>query len=115
MVYCAKCGQENPDEAQFCSRCGAPLMAARRPPGRDWGKDWEESCERECQGPGRGSALFWGIIAILIGVVIIFEVVLKNIEGMPDWVYSFEWWWLIALVVAIAIIAAGLRMIIRRA
>lgn len=111
MVYCAKCGQENPDEAQFCSKCGGPLMAARRPPT----KEWEESCERECQGTGKGSAIFWGIIAILIGVVIIFELVLKNIEGMPDWIYTFEWWWLIALVVAIAIIAAGLRMIIRRA
>src|SRR5438093_7180547 len=31
MPVCAKCGQENPDIARFCLRCGAPLEAAAPP------------------------------------------------------------------------------------
>ena len=27
-VLCARCGHQNPDEARFCSSCGAPLGAA---------------------------------------------------------------------------------------
>lgn len=25
MKYCSKCGQENKDTDQFCSKCGAPM------------------------------------------------------------------------------------------
>jgi hypothetical protein len=28
MVYCAKCGTQNPDDAVKCSNCGAPLSPA---------------------------------------------------------------------------------------
>jgi hypothetical protein len=27
-MYCTKCGHGNPDDANFCARCGAPLAAA---------------------------------------------------------------------------------------
>jgi pSer/pThr/pTyr-binding forkhead associated (FHA) protein len=27
-MYCTKCGHGNPDDANFCARCGAPLTAA---------------------------------------------------------------------------------------
>jgi hypothetical protein len=32
-VYCTRCGRPNPDDARFCSNCGAPLVrgAAERP------------------------------------------------------------------------------------
>ena len=30
-MYCPKCGQQNPDEARFCGKCGA-TMAAPPPP-----------------------------------------------------------------------------------
>ena len=26
MVYCSKCGKKNEDDAEFCSKCGAPLI-----------------------------------------------------------------------------------------
>lgn len=29
-MICTKCGQENPDEAYACSRCGRKLQSARR-------------------------------------------------------------------------------------
>jgi len=28
MVTCARCGRENPEDARFCSNCGAPLASA---------------------------------------------------------------------------------------
>ncbi len=30
-MYCTNCGHRNPDGANFCSSCGAPLTEARRP------------------------------------------------------------------------------------
>ena len=27
LVLCARCGHKNPDDARFCSSCGAPLTA----------------------------------------------------------------------------------------
>ena len=31
MPFCTQCGQENPDDANFCSRCGARLPTAAEP------------------------------------------------------------------------------------
>ncbi len=30
-MFCPKCGTENPEEAKFCSKCGAGLGAAATP------------------------------------------------------------------------------------
>ncbi len=30
-MYCKKCGEQNPEEAKFCRRCGAPLEVAPAP------------------------------------------------------------------------------------
>ncbi|CAN5147817.1 hypothetical protein BH20ACT5_BH20ACT5_08600 [soil metagenome] len=34
-MYCTRCGQQNPDDARFCSQCGQPLQGAseQRPTG----------------------------------------------------------------------------------
>ena len=113
MAYCAKCGKKNEDDAEYCSKCGAPLTGSKR----DYEKDWDKRCEEECAGGKHGAPIFWGIIIILIGLVIIFEVVLKNIEGLPpvlSWIYTFEFGWLFALLIAIAIIITGLRIMTRK-
>jgi len=31
MVYCTNCGVENPEDANFCYSCGAPIAAAKEP------------------------------------------------------------------------------------
>jgi hypothetical protein len=41
-VYCSRCNRPNPDDARYCSNCGAPLMRApgwqdRAPQDRGWG------------------------------------------------------------------------------
>lgn len=30
-MFCPKCGQQNPDEAKFCGKCGAAVSAAPAP------------------------------------------------------------------------------------
>jgi len=31
-MFCPKCGQQNPDEAKFCGKCGATVSIAAAPP-----------------------------------------------------------------------------------
>jgi uncharacterized membrane protein YvbJ len=33
-MFCPKCGQQNPDEAKFCGKCGAAVSVAPAVPGR---------------------------------------------------------------------------------
>jgi uncharacterized membrane protein YvbJ len=40
MVYCSKCGIENPDNTINCSKCGAPLNVTPTPEYRRYG--WKE-------------------------------------------------------------------------
>lgn len=111
LVYCAKCGQQNADGAQFCSNCAAPIGAVRR----DREKECERDCEDECHaGPRRGS-IIWGVIIALIGLFIVIELGLKNVEGMPPWITDFQFWWVIPVLIGIAIIVAGIRMMLKKA
>ena len=118
MVYCSKCGKKNEDDDEFCGKCGAPLTESKK----SHEKEWENRCEEECAGGKQGHhgwRIFWGLVVILIGVWVIFELVLKNLaEDIPrlSWVneISFPFWWIILGVVGILIIIAGLRMIMRK-
>jgi uncharacterized membrane protein YvbJ len=110
MVYCQRCGKKNEDAAQFCNQCGSSLHGPSGPSRRKP----EDQCEEECGGSKQGNAVFWGIIILLVGLWIIFEFGLKRIEGMPDWIYSLEIWWLIPLVIGLAIILAGIKMITKK-
>ena len=115
MAYCPKCGKKNEDDAEFCSKCGNPLGDSKK----DREKEWENRCEEECAGGkhSRGAPVFWGIVIILIGLWIIFGLVIPETslgDNLPDWLVTFEWWWLIGLVIAIAIIITGLRMIVKK-
>ncbi len=109
MVYCQRCGTKNDEDAKFCKNCRTSLTGTKS----DIEKEWEDKCDKECSGKGRNAPIIWGIFVVLIGLVILFEVVLKKIEGLPQWVYDFEWWWLIALFIAIAIIYGGLKMMLQ--
>jgi len=63
MVYCTKCGTQNPDDAQSCSKCQASLNPA---PYREFRRHREEDV---CFG---GRSYMWGIIiglfVIMLGV-----------------------------------------------
>lgn len=115
MVYCSKCGHKNDDEAEFCSKCGSSLKDFKKYHRRPN----EDVCEDECAvgKQSKSAPVFWGVIVILIGIWFLFEFVIKNTtlhQSLPPELINFEWWWLIGLIVVIAIIATGIKMIIRR-
>ena len=115
MVYCAKCGKKNDDEAEYCSKCGASLTDKKG----DQEKEWDKRCEEECAGGKHGAPIFFGILVILIGLWVIFEFVLKNIneENLPswlNWIHEFPFFWIFALLIGIAIIVTGIRMIVKK-
>jgi len=63
MVYCTECGEQNPDDAKVCVKCGASLH-----PGRGLRRDWRRREREMCFGvPMRGQV--WGIIFGLIIVL----------------------------------------------
>jgi len=107
MTYCAKCGMKNEDDAEFCKKCGESLT------GTIIGKEKDDDCV--CSGSKQNPLVpvFWGVVVILFGLWILFEFVLKNIEGLnlPPGLQDFSFGGLIGLVIAIAIILTGFRIL----
>jgi uncharacterized membrane protein YvbJ len=67
MVYCQSCGQQNPDNAETCTRCGADLYPAKSK--CTSGKRGRET--DECFGLPNGGAivgLIFGALIIIYGV-----------------------------------------------
>jgi uncharacterized membrane protein YvbJ len=109
MSYCTRCGKQNPDDSTYCNNCGANLTSGKR----SSEKEREDRCNEECSGRSKAGTLFWGIIIILVGIWVIFEFGIKRISGLPSWVYNFDWGWVFALVIGLAILAAGINMIVK--
>jgi len=109
MVYCPKCGKQNADDASYCNNCGASLSTGKR----DANKDWDNRCDDTCSGRGRSGLIFWGVIVSLIGVWVIIELGVKNITGLPSWVYDIQWAWIFGAVIGVAILIAGISLILR--
>jgi len=92
MVYCPKCGEQNPDGAEFCVKCGAPLY-----PERSYRRDrWERNL---CFGVPI-SRQVWGI---LFGLIIILWG-LSEVVGL-----HFNFWALVAIFFGAIILTGALR------
>ncbi len=112
MVYCPKCGTKNEEDATFCKSCGVSLTGSK-----EHDRHRDQRCEDECAGGGRGWAVFWGVIIVLIGLVILFEVVIKDMAKTYSWLAwanTVQWNWIFAFVIAIFIIVFGLRVLSKR-
>lgn len=99
MVHCVKCGAENPDDAEFCNKCGSSMRAggeSRRVKGR----------EEECFGLPRGGSifgLFIGLVIVIAGIVFLLE----EYYGI-----QVEWWPFIVMMFGALVLAGavyGLR------
>ena len=115
MAYCSKCGTKNDDDAEFCKKCSTSL----KDKGKVSKKEHDDKCEEECAVGKKSpfSNIFWGIIIVLIGLWIIFSVVIPNTEladQLPNWLVNFEFWWLIGLIIAVAVIITGLRILVKK-
>ena len=94
MVYCTECGAQNPDDAEFCIKCGAELH-----PGRDYQRNrrWRE--REMCLGvpvSGQIWGLIFGVIIILWG--------LSQLMGM-----RLDFFALVAIVLGLIILTSALR------
>jgi len=102
MVYCAKCGSKNEDNAETCTGCGATLQMATGPRMRA-----RKRAEDECFGLPYGGV----IVGLIIGVIIVVWG-LSQVPGvLPE---DFSLWWLIIIVFGLLIIAGALFRLIRR-
>ena len=69
MVHCVKCGAANPDDAEFCNKCGSSMRAvgdSRR----------VKRKEDECFGLPRGGSifgLFIGAVIVIAGMIFLLE------------------------------------------
>ncbi|UCC92819.1 MAG: zinc ribbon domain-containing protein [Thermoplasmata archaeon] len=125
-MYCTKCGTKNEDDAAFCKKCGHNLQAgttgpgpagpppAYPPPGKTGKSREEEQCERDCKGSDRESAVWWAIIVVIIGCWVIWEFGLKHVIDQPEWMNDDIFCTAIWIMIGIAILAAGVRMMTRR-
>ncbi len=104
MVYCSKCGTQNPDTATVCSNCGAPLYTVgQQYPGSD--REHYKRVESECFGLPYGGAIV-GVIFGLIIIVVGLGVYLQE----TGYVVSF-WpilWPLIIIIFGVLILAGAL-------
>lgn len=111
MAYCTRCGTQNDEDATFCKNCGAPMKEGA--PGGPW-RHRDDRCEEDCAGEGKAPHWIWGVIVVLIGLYVIIEFGLKNIEGVPNEIKDFEFWWIIPVLIGVLILLAGLRIFTRR-
>ena len=83
-MYCQKCGAQNDDDSQFCSSCGAPLVAVEAAP---VARTYQPEMVSERTSGMAVAALVLGIIGLLINILsilaIIFGAVGMNQTGKP--------------------------------
>ncbi len=106
MAYCAKCGTKNEDDAEFCKKCGASLTGAIK------GHEKDDDCV--CSGSKQNPLVpvFWGIVVILIGLWIVFIFILP--DYLPAGLQDNPFWGLIILIIAIAVILTGFRILTKK-
>ena len=109
MAYCPKCGKKNEEEAKFCNDCGASLTGKK-----DREKEWEDRCEEECSGGSRHGSFLWGLIIICFGLWVVFEFGLQQIDGIPAWVSEIDFGWIFPVIIGIAIVISGIRIITKK-
>jgi hypothetical protein len=101
MVYCSRCGTQNPDINKNCTNCGAPLYTVgQNYPGSD--REHYRKMENECFGLPNGGM----IVAIVIGIIIILfglNFLLRNTYGI-----SIDLWPLIIIIFGVLLVIGAL-------
>ncbi len=113
MPYCQNCGTKNEEGVEFCSNCQQPLYDTRRRRTRHDGCYGEEREEQECFGLPHGGiifGIFFGLILLIAGVVLI----LQNVLGIPVNVNGQLIGPVVLIAIAILIIAGAIYQLGRR-
>ena len=97
MVHCVKCGKDNPDDSEYCNKCGAQMTTI--------GKSTpHKRIEDECFGIPRGTSIFW----LLIGVGIILWGI-SEIYGI-----KIEFWPMIIVIFGLLVVVGAFYRLTRR-
>ena len=107
MPFCTKCGTKNPEGSKFCNKCGASMVPGTRDPG----KEFEDRCEEECSGRSGSSHVIWAAIIILIGLAIIFNFGLREVDAVPNWLTEFEFCELVWVVIGLVVLFIGIKIL----
>jgi ribosomal protein L37E len=104
MVYCSRCGNQNPDDAKNCSNCGAPLYTVgQQYPGSE--REHYKRMENECFGLPNGGM----IVGVIFGIIILFAGVGLFLESSGIIVSFWSYLWpLIVIIFGLLIIAGAL-------
>jgi hypothetical protein len=99
MVYCTKCGAENPENSATCSKCGASMNPPPYRENRNYRRGWDDDA---CFGRSYMGGVIIGLFILILGVS-------QLIGDTYAWA-SFDklWPWLL-IVMAIAIIANAIQ------
>ena len=108
MAYCAKCGTKNDDNAVFCSKCGQSLSGDIK---KSHNKDDDCVCSGSQQNPM--VPIFWGVVIILVGLWIIVSFVIPE-SYLPPIYGEISFGTLIVIIIALAIIFTGIRILTKR-
>ena len=101
MVYCSKCGTQNPDTNTVCSNCGAPLYTVgQRYPGSE--REHYRRMENECFGLPNGGM----IVGIVVGVIII--LVGLSLFLQASYGITIQFWPFIIIIFGILILIGAL-------
>jgi len=119
MVYCTKCGAQNPDDAKICTQCSAPLYAT----GETGRQRVEDECggsrsrgepyrrmEYECFGIPRGGA----VVGIAIGVIILLAGIIYFMQQANLISSSVSVWPFVIIIFGILLIIGALYGLSRR-
>ena len=72
MVYCSKCGTQNPDTAVNCSNCGVSLLGAN-PQDRQYSVHQHRHYDRESSKRSGGiGLLIAGIVVLILGLSLLY-------------------------------------------
>ncbi len=99
VVYCTRCGTQNPDTAINCSNCGAPLAVTETKPYSAYERRryYDEGYGYRRRGSGIG-LLIMGLFVIIIGVAALI--------GFADfWQY---FWPIVLVLIGVWILTIGL-------
>lgn len=97
MPYCDKCGSKNEEDAEYCSKCGAPFKDGD---GRRRYRHDRHRQREECFGLPHGGL----IVGVIVGVfLIIFG--LSSIYGFSVWQYI---WPIVLVIIGILIIGGAI-------
>ncbi|MFH0815321.1 MAG: hypothetical protein V1934_00680 [Methanobacteriota archaeon] len=107
MTFCQKCGVKNEEDAVYCKGCGVSMLPSVPAQPSDW-----EPRMRMRRRSFTGWSIFWGLIVIVFGLWVAIEFGLKHIDGVPEWITSMEFCWVLPVIIGFLIILAGIRMLV---